>query len=175
MKTRDLYWSNTFYALLWQIRQYWILLTICINCSNLNDLTNINISTFNFIQHTSLPTDPLQSVKIFLNMCCISRYRGNWLVGSYEAAFREDMRIGNTQVGILCQNASRAAKTENSHVWSLQSFPNGTVDNCFLLSYSHPDYYWSTTPSTHFFRSHRSSTLDFHLLSHYSYIKAIML
>merc|ERR1711873_294731 len=27
---------------------------------------------------------------------------------------------------------------------------------------------------THFFRSHRSSTLDFHFLSHYSYIKAIM-
>merc|ERR1711873_150783 len=27
----------------------------------------------------------------------------------------------------------------------------------------------------HFFRSHRSSTLDFHFLSHYSYIKAIML
>ena len=26
MKTRDLYWSNTFYALLWQKRQYWILL-----------------------------------------------------------------------------------------------------------------------------------------------------
>merc|ERR1712004_469749 len=28
---------------------------------------------------------------------------------------------------------------------------------------------------THFFRSHRSSTLDFHFLSHYSYINAIML
>merc|ERR1712012_27981 len=27
----------------------------------------------------------------------------------------------------------------------------------------------------HFFRSHRSSTLDFHFLSHYSDIKAIML
>ena len=35
-----------------------------------------------------------------------------------------------------------------------------------------PTYYWS---STHFFRSHRSSTLDFHFLSHYSYIKAIKL
>ena len=35
-----------------------------------------------------------------------------------------------------------------------------------------PTYYWSTThPTTHFFRSHRSSTLDFHFLSHYSYIK----
>merc|ERR1712004_769540 len=30
-------------------------------------------------------------------------------------------------------------------------------------------------PHPHFFRSHRSSTLDFHFLSHYSYIKAIML
>ena len=35
-----------------------------------------------------------------------------------------------------------------------------------------PTYYWS---APHFFRSHRSSTLDFHFLSHYSYIKAIML
>ena len=35
-----------------------------------------------------------------------------------------------------------------------------------------PTYYWSPP---HFFRSHRSSTLDFHFLSHYSYIKAIML
>merc|ERR1711873_168035 len=30
-------------------------------------------------------------------------------------------------------------------------------------------------PPPHFFRSHWSSTLDFHFLSHYSYIKAIML
>merc|ERR1712004_640779 len=30
-------------------------------------------------------------------------------------------------------------------------------------------------PPPHFFRSHRSSTLDFHFLSHSSYIKAIML
>ena len=37
-----------------------------------------------------------------------------------------------------------------------------------------PTYYWPSTPP-HFFRSHRSSTLDFHFLSHYSYIKAIML
>merc|ERR1711873_202650 len=41
-------------------------------------------------------------------------------------------------------------------------------------SYSHPDLLL-THPTTHFFRSHRSSTLDFHFLSHYSYIKAIML
>merc|ERR1711873_365413 len=33
----------------------------------------------------------------------------------------------------------------------------------------------SSSSTTHFFRSHRSSTLDFHFLSHYSYIKAIML
>merc|ERR1711940_81300 len=31
------------------------------------------------------------------------------------------------------------------------------------------------TTTTHFFRLHRSSTLDFHFLSHYSYIKAIKL
>ena len=44
-------------------------------------------------------------------------------------------------------------------------------------SYSHPDllliHHQQQHP--HFFRSHRSSTLDFHFLSHYSYIKAIML
>ena len=40
-------------------------------------------------------------------------------------------------------------------------------------SYSHPDLLVTHPP--HFFRSHRSSTLDFHFLSHYSYIKAIRL
>merc|ERR1712116_46609 len=33
----------------------------------------------------------------------------------------------------------------------------------------------TTDPPPHFFRSHRSSTLDFHFPSHYSYIKAKML
>ena len=41
-------------------------------------------------------------------------------------------------------------------------------------SNSHPNLLVIQHP-THFFRSHRSSTLDFHFLSHYSYIKAIML
>ena len=41
-------------------------------------------------------------------------------------------------------------------------------------SYSHPDLLVIQHP-THFFRSHWSSTLNFHFLSHYSYIKAIML
>ena len=41
-------------------------------------------------------------------------------------------------------------------------------------SNSHPDLLVIQHP-THFFRSHRSSTLDFHFLSHYSYRKAIML
>merc|ERR1712082_150822 len=41
-------------------------------------------------------------------------------------------------------------------------------------SNSHPDLLVIQHP-THFFRSHRSSILDFHFLSHYSYIKAIML
>merc|ERR1711978_524458 len=39
-------------------------------------------------------------------------------------------------------------------------------------SNSHPDL---LVTHPHFFRPHRSSTLDFHFLSHYSYIKAIML
>ena len=43
-------------------------------------------------------------------------------------------------------------------------------------SNSHPDLLMiQHHPPTHFFRSHRSSTLDFHFLSHYSYIKAIEL
>merc|ERR1711873_303616 len=42
-------------------------------------------------------------------------------------------------------------------------------------SYSHPDLLLIQHPPTHFFRSHRSSTLDFHFVSHYSYIKATML
>ena len=42
-------------------------------------------------------------------------------------------------------------------------------------SYSHPDLLLTHPTPPHFFRSHRSSTLDFHFLSHYSYIKAIML
>merc|ERR1711952_216036 len=42
-------------------------------------------------------------------------------------------------------------------------------------SYSHPDLLLIHHPPPHFFRSHRSSTLDFHFLSHYSYIKAMML
>merc|ERR1712004_530776 len=42
-------------------------------------------------------------------------------------------------------------------------------------SYSHPDLLLTHHHHPHFFRSHRSSTLDFHFLSQYSYIKAIML
>merc|ERR1711949_109557 len=42
-------------------------------------------------------------------------------------------------------------------------------------SNSHPDLLLIHPPPTHFFRSHRSSTLDFHFLSNYSYIKAMMI
>ena len=43
-------------------------------------------------------------------------------------------------------------------------------------SNSHPDLLLTHQHQhPHFFRSHRSSTLDFHFLSHYSYIKAIKL
>ena len=38
-----------------------------------------------------------------------------------------------------------------------------------------PTYYGPTSSGTHVFRSHRSSILDLRFLSHYSYIKAIML
>merc|ERR1711952_523083 len=42
-------------------------------------------------------------------------------------------------------------------------------------SNSHPDLLLTHSTPPHFFRSHRFSTLDFHFLSHNSYIKAIML
>ena len=61
--------------------------------------------------------------------------------------------------------------------------PFSNIFLCFICSlsssvrsfYSHPDLLLIHPPPTNFFRSHRSSTLDFHFLSHYSYIKAIML
>ena len=37
-----------------------------------------------------------------------------------------------------------------------------------------PTYYWYSS-TNHFFRSHRSSTLDFHFLSHYSYMSHLLL
>ena len=42
-------------------------------------------------------------------------------------------------------------------------------------SNSHPDLLLIHHQHPHFFRSHRSSTLDFHFLSRYSYVKAIKL
>merc|ERR1712067_112442 len=42
-------------------------------------------------------------------------------------------------------------------------------------SYSRPDLLLTHPTPPHFFKSQRSSTLDFHFLSHNSYIKAIML
>ena len=59
------------------------------------------------------------------------------------------------------------------HVFPLMLF---TFVSSVRSSYSHPDLLLTHHHHpTHFFRSHRSSTLDFHFLSHYSYIKAIML
>ena len=54
-----------------------------------------------------------------------------------------------------------------------QDIVDGNFVSSVRSSYSHPDLLVIQHP--HFFRSHRSSTLDFHFLSHYSYIKAIML
>merc|ERR1712122_288469 len=54
---------------------------------------------------------------------------------------------------------------------------NSCIISSVRSSNSHPDllltHHHPTPP--HFFRSHRSSTLDFHFLSQYSYIKAMML
>merc|ERR1712240_821433 len=54
-------------------------------------------------------------------------------------------------------------------------FVNKTFVSSVRSSYSHPDLLLIHHPPPHFFRSHRSSTLDFYFLSHYSYIKAIKL
>ena len=63
--------------------------------------------------------------------------------------------------------------------WLLLSPPKANsypINESFVSSVrssnSHPDL---LVTLNHFFRSHRSSTLDFHFLSHYSYIKAIKL
>ena len=47
-----------------------------------------------------------------------------------------------------------------------------TIVSSVRSSNSHPDLLLVIT-TTHFFRSHQASTLDFHFLSHYSYIKQI--
>ena len=51
--------------------------------------------------------------------------------------------------------------------WFISSVRSSNSHTDLLLIH-HPTH-------PHFFRSHRSSTLDFHFLSHYSYIKTIML
>ena len=59
--------------------------------------------------------------------------------------------------------------------------PSGANNRIWLFvssvrsSNTHPDLLVIHPTSNHFFRSHRSSTLDFHFLCRYSYIKAIML
>ena len=54
--------------------------------------------------------------------------------------------------------------------------PTQNIISSVRSSNSHPDLLLTHHHHpTHFFRSHRSSTLDFHFLSHYSYIKAIKL
>ena len=58
----------------------------------------------------------------------------------------------------------------NGHIQSMMDIFVSSVRS----SNSHPDLLLTQHPP-HFFRSYRSSTLDFHFLSHYSYIKAIML
>ena len=62
-------------------------------------------------------------------------------------------------------------------MWKVGGTKIERTQACYVVSsvrssYSQPDLLLITT---HLFRSHRSSTLDFHFLSHYSYIKAIML
>ena len=66
------------------------------------------------------------------------------------------------------------------HVWDLwdqgDEIPSSSIISSVRSSNSHPDLLViHHHHPTHFFRSHRSSTLDFHFLSHYSYIKAIKL
>ena len=80
------------------------------------------------------------------------------------------------QAGLLSGKRTRK-RTAIFTVSSEFEWTKSTIFSSVRSSYSHTHllliHHQQQPP--HFFRSHQSSTLDFHFLSHYSYIKAIML
>ena len=66
-----------------------------------------------------------------------------------------------TSAHILCVNVNCYRKMFKLSHFQVCHFFISSVTS----SYSHPDLLLIHHPTTHFFRSHRSSTLDFHLLS----------
>ena len=78
------------------------------------------------------------------------------------------------KVGLRYRNAGNAMFSRSRLRDALRLYTQAFFISSVRSSNSHPDLLVIQHP-THFFRSHRSSTLDFHFLSHYSYIKAIKL
>ena len=84
---------------------------------------------------------------------------------------------------VLCRTcqAETGGRSKSPSIFRLSCFRTTCVDIISLSSAAFQISYQPSRPTSdpaappHFSRSHRSSTLDFRFLSHYSYIKAIML
>ena len=78
----------------------------------------------------------------------------------------------STQKVSNCDNWRKLKKRAEILFW--QRHPHKTVFVIIISSVrssnNHPDLLLTQHHPTHFFRSHRSSPLDLHFLSHYSYI-----
>ena len=81
---------------------------------------------------------------------------------------------------VLCRTcqAETGGRSKSPSIFRLSCFRTTCVDIISLSSAAFQISYQPSRPTsdpaappTHFFRSHRSSILDFHFLSHYSFIK----
>ena len=95
-----------------------------------------------------------------------STSRREWEFFLFNLALRQDENFLTLNLGLWHEIKKKSSlisviETRSRFISSVRS------------SYSHPDLLLIHHPTTHFFRSHRSSTLDFRFLSNYSYIKAI--
>ena len=79
----------------------------------------------------------------------------------YDPKSCADKQCLTTKFQIICRQGGRSCV--NGVRWK--------VHESFWIWEITPRLYWSTTTPPYFFRSHRSSILDFHFLSRYSYIK----
>ena len=93
---------------------------------------------------------------IFSATCCLQRK-------TYSEERSEQRKRGNE----IYKLETETLQTRKKYLFLVSSVRSSNSHTDLLLIH-HPTH-------PHFFRSHRSSTLDFHFLSHYSYIKAIML
>merc|ERR1712004_250437 len=109
------------------------------------------------MQYHTIPSNTMQYYAILCNIM------------QYHAIPYNTMQYNAIPCNTLQYNASLITADGAYHcpVGSIRAFlaPSGAL-------IAIPTYYWS---APHFFRSHRSSIVDFHFLSHYSYIKPIMI